>query len=297
MCAPPFSKSGGSPFTKKKNLKSLNKVNLVGAQVTVVAKFGTLPVLSDCIYIWFSNYKSLNIYSVVPPPPPLFLICKIQKNKKKAFCFLLSFGLLCAHWSVINRIKIGLVMYIIADFADETCACWSRLTKVFISTQLFFFGLPTDHVRPTSLSQFLGQIHTSCGLDKGDRSKRLYYSPPVTELIVPSGHIIFLFSLHPSFSFSQIVEMATPKLWMVIFFSTFCTATLNETCRCFPGDGCWPSELTWRALNSSVHGRLVATVPLGAPCHDPTYNSDICDNLQKHWLEPVTQWEHSHLKS
>lgn len=87
--------------------------------------------------------------------------------------------------------------------------------------------------------------------------------------------------------------MANLKLWIAIVFYAFCTPTVhsyfNERCRCFPGDACWPSELTWRALNSSVHGRLVATVPLGAPCHDPIYNPDICKNFQNHWLEPVTQ--------
>lgn len=84
--------------------------------------------------------------------------------------------------------------------------------------------------------------------------------------------------------------MANSEIWIIIFLSTFSTASyLKERCHCFPGDACWPSELTWQALNSSVHGRLVATVPLGAACHDPIYNPGICKNLQEHWLEPVTQ--------
>lgn len=92
--------------------------------------------------------------------------------------------------------------------------------------------------------------------------------------------------------------MANLKLWIIpIVFYAFCTPTVHtylnneRSCRCFPADPCWPSDFTWQALNRSVHGRLVATLPLGAPCHDPIYNSDICKNFQNHWLEPVTQWE------
>lgn len=95
------------------------------------------------------------------------------------------------------------------------------------------------------------------------------------------------------------------KMWIipiVFYYNAFCSTPTtvqasylnndndNERCRCFPGDSCWPSELSWQALNNSVHGRLVATIPLGAPCHDgPIYNADICKNFQNHWLEPVTQ--------
>ena len=44
----------------------------------------------------------------------------------------------------------------------------------------------------------------------------------------------------------------------------------DENCKCMPGDGCWPSTADWTALNSSLGGKLVATVPIGSPCHDPT---------------------------
>lgn len=67
----------------------------------------------------------------------------------------------------------------------------------------------------------------------------------------------------------------------------------SPLCRCFPGDACWPSQLIWQNLNSSVHGRLVATVPLGAPCHDPVYNPTICKSLQSSWLEPDQHYDSS----
>ncbi|KAF5722358.1 FAD-linked oxidoreductase yvdP [Fusarium mundagurra] len=44
-----------------------------------------------------------------------------------------------------------------------------------------------------------------------------------------------------------------------------CQATAPD-CRCVPDDSCWPSDDDWNHLNSTVGGRLVATVPLGSPC-------------------------------
>ncbi|KAG8673900.1 hypothetical protein FPOAC2_07401 [Fusarium poae] len=57
----------------------------------------------------------------------------------------------------------------------------------------------------------------------------------------------------------------------------------KENCKCFPGDSCWPSDAEWSRLNNTVGGRLVATLPLGSPCHDPNYNAKECKNLQNEW--------------
>ena len=38
-------------------------------------------------------------------------------------------------------------------------------------------------------------------------------------------------------------------------------------CRNIPGDAGWPATKEWQKLNSTVGGRLVATVPLGHVCH------------------------------
>ncbi|KAK8093580.1 FAD binding domain-containing protein [Apiospora hydei] len=59
-------------------------------------------------------------------------------------------------------------------------------------------------------------------------------------------------------------------------------------CYCMPGDACWPSADTWSTLNSTVSGRLVATVPIGSPCHDPTYDAEACAALQNGWSLPQT---------
>lgn len=68
-------------------------------------------------------------------------------------------------------------------------------------------------------------------------------------------------------------------------------ASLSSTtdCKCIPGDPCWPLPSTWAGFNQSLNGRLIATVPLGAPCHDPVYNDAACKSLQQNWQEPVTQ--------
>lgn len=67
------------------------------------------------------------------------------------------------------------------------------------------------------------------------------------------------------------------------------SATRDGTCYCLPGDDCWPSDATWNSLNSTVNGRLVATVPIGSPCHDPTYDAAACSALQQEWTNPLTQ--------
>jgi hypothetical protein len=60
-------------------------------------------------------------------------------------------------------------------------------------------------------------------------------------------------------------------------------------CRCLPGDSCWPSAQDWSRLNGTVEGRLVATVPLAAPCHDPMYSSAECLNIKNLWTFPNLQ--------
>ena len=63
----------------------------------------------------------------------------------------------------------------------------------------------------------------------------------------------------------------------------------DDNCKCMPGDACWPSTEDWTALNSSLGGKLVATVPIGSPCHDPTYVKVECLSLQQKWFMPEVQ--------
>lgn len=51
---------------------------------------------------------------------------------------------------------------------------------------------------------------------------------------------------------------------------------------CVPGMPCWPSASEWQALNQSIGGRLIRTVPWAAPCYisSPHYNRDVCSAIQ-----------------
>ncbi|KAI0156931.1 hypothetical protein GGR57DRAFT_491405 [Xylariaceae sp. FL1272] len=44
--------------------------------------------------------------------------------------------------------------------------------------------------------------------------------------------------------------------------------TKRASCRCFPGDDCWPSPADWNALNQSVHGSLIATISIASVCNN-----------------------------
>lgn len=61
------------------------------------------------------------------------------------------------------------------------------------------------------------------------------------------------------------------------------------SCKCFPGDACWPSTGDWNTLNQTVGGRLIATVPLAQACHDPNYDPARCQALRDGWQDPSTQ--------
>ncbi|KAG0638224.1 hypothetical protein HOY80DRAFT_190610 [Tuber brumale] len=61
--------------------------------------------------------------------------------------------------------------------------------------------------------------------------------------------------------------------------ATGATASTPD-CRCFPGDACWPSTQKWSELNSTISGKLIATVPLGTPCHTPNYDAIRCQHIK-----------------
>lgn len=64
-------------------------------------------------------------------------------------------------------------------------------------------------------------------------------------------------------------------------------------CRCFPGDDCWPSAKEWDHFNTTLDGKLVATVPLAAACHDSQFGVDFstteCSTLREGWTSPENQ--------
>ncbi|KAK5678744.1 hypothetical protein LTS10_009188 [Elasticomyces elasticus] len=81
--------------------------------------------------------------------------------------------------------------------------------------------------------------------------------------------------------------------------SLFESRAASSNCRCYPGDACWPTKADWTAFNKTIGGKLVATVPLAAPCHDDVYaayNNATCTQLQAGWLEPQTQYAENDTK-
>lgn len=64
----------------------------------------------------------------------------------------------------------------------------------------------------------------------------------------------------------------------------------DRSCKCFPGDSCWPEPKIWAQLNNTVDGRLIKTVPLGSPCHGDAYNAAECQKLKDGWLYSDIQY-------
>jgi len=67
------------------------------------------------------------------------------------------------------------------------------------------------------------------------------------------------------------------------------TPRKDKECKCFPGDACWPSEKEWSKFNQTVNGRLIKNIPLGSPCHDPTYDAALCETLTSQWMKAPVQ--------
>ncbi|KAH8600686.1 hypothetical protein B0O99DRAFT_589582 [Bisporella sp. PMI_857] len=64
----------------------------------------------------------------------------------------------------------------------------------------------------------------------------------------------------------------------------------GPVCKSVPGSNLWPNDRAWSALNNSISGRLIKTVPPGSVCHptQPTFNPLACPSVQAGWL--TSQW-------
>ncbi|KAI1111673.1 FAD-binding domain-containing protein [Nemania sp. NC0429] len=72
-------------------------------------------------------------------------------------------------------------------------------------------------------------------------------------------------------------------------------STGSHDCRSIPGDSSWPEKSIWADLNRTVHGKLIATVPIAAPCHktvlgeaNPLFDEETCARLRDNWFYPET---------
>lgn len=72
----------------------------------------------------------------------------------------------------------------------------------------------------------------------------------------------------------------------------------SRTCRCYPGDQCWPSAAEWDSFNQTLGGKLVRTVPVASPCHDTfpgvRYDNATCADIQANWVRPTLHDVTSH---
>ncbi|KAF9262224.1 hypothetical protein L218DRAFT_867867, partial [Marasmius fiardii PR-910] len=67
----------------------------------------------------------------------------------------------------------------------------------------------------------------------------------------------------------------------------------NPACRTLPTDSSWPTQDIWDAFNHSVDGRLIKSVPIGSPCHDPTYDEEQCNVVRSNWHNSAFQYTSS----
>ncbi|KAI1163546.1 FAD-binding domain-containing protein [Nemania serpens] len=65
--------------------------------------------------------------------------------------------------------------------------------------------------------------------------------------------------------------------------SSTINSAVNSGCKPIPGDRNWPTSAEWNKLNSTVDGRLIATLPIAHVCHAPWYSEEACQSLRDHW--------------
>ncbi|KAF2848176.1 FAD-binding domain-containing protein [Plenodomus tracheiphilus IPT5] len=79
------------------------------------------------------------------------------------------------------------------------------------------------------------------------------------------------------------MSFLTRASFITLFCATLASCRNSTCCKVFPGDAKWPSQPEWDAFNQTVGGRLVATVPLGAPCHGSSFDNATCAALKSEW--------------
>ncbi|EAU82888.1 FAD binding domain-containing protein [Coprinopsis cinerea okayama7 len=62
----------------------------------------------------------------------------------------------------------------------------------------------------------------------------------------------------------------------------------HYSCKCYPGELCWPSQIRWGLLNAAVDGNLQVVVPDAAVCYNNyegqnLYDAAACADVQQGW--------------
>ncbi|KAF2200570.1 FAD binding domain-containing protein [Delitschia confertaspora ATCC 74209] len=63
----------------------------------------------------------------------------------------------------------------------------------------------------------------------------------------------------------------------------------HYSCKCYPGDRCWPSTSKWATLNATVSRKLKKVIPDGAVCYDSfkgisTFNATACAEVNQNYF-------------
>ncbi|KAL0574411.1 hypothetical protein V5O48_007551 [Marasmius crinis-equi] len=83
------------------------------------------------------------------------------------------------------------------------------------------------------------------------------------------------------------------KAIFITALATLRVASAHKSCRILPGDSSWPTEDVWDAFNHSIDGRLIKTIPIGSPCHDPTFDEEECNKVRSNWHNPAFHEPHA----
>lgn len=91
--------------------------------------------------------------------------------------------------------------------------------------------------------------------------------------------------------------MVLAKLITSVIFASGAFAKDGRVCRALPDTPEWPDAKKWEALNATVNGGLISTVPLAAVCHltfnnQSTYNKAECDRITAGWASEKVHLDH-----
>ncbi|KAF9266646.1 FAD binding domain protein [Marasmius fiardii PR-910] len=87
--------------------------------------------------------------------------------------------------------------------------------------------------------------------------------------------------------------MALIAKTVVLAIFSFIIPSSSNKCRILPTDEqAWPTQETWDSFNHSIDGRLIKTVPIGSPCHDPNFDQERCNAIRASWTTPDLHEEH-----
>lgn len=81
-----------------------------------------------------------------------------------------------------------------------------------------------------------------------------------------------------------------------LFTSVSGSSLSSGECKAYPGDTAWPSKEEWDALDKSMNGALIPTVPIAAPCYQDwnRFDQQKCDAIIANWTSPYFQYVSRH---